>query len=405
MPAYEFVALDTAGRRRRGVLEGDSDRLVRQQIRQQGLTLLTIAELSQRKTTGKKAGFKLFSPRLRGDHLAMLTRLLSALIRSGLPLDDALYAASEQTEHTPTRRVMMEVRARVLEGQSLAHAMQTMPGVFPELYTATVSAGEQSPRLGMILERLADYIEDQQQMRQRLQLAMLYPAILTVVAVLVIAGLLSYVVPEVVKIFENMDQKLPLLTVGLIAVADFVKNWGLYVLVFLVSAFVIFRQILKRPAPRRRWHLFLMGLPIVGRVLREADAGRFARTLSVLLQSGVSMLEALRITSKALVMVPMREAIATAATNVHEGVSLHQAIRQTKRIPLLTAHLIANGEASGNLEAMLETAARTHERNVQTTLQTLLALLEPLLILTMGVIVCLIVVAILLPIFDLNTLV
>jgi general secretion pathway protein F len=407
MPAFEYVALDAAGNRKRGVLEGDSDRGVRQLIRQKGLTLLKLAELNQRTGSNRKGskGLGLFTPRLRGDHLAMMTRLLSALIRSGLPLDDALQAAAEQTEHNATRRVMLGVRSRVLEGQSLSQAMETMPGVFPDLYTATVSAGEQTPKLGLILDRLADYIEEQQHMKQKLQVAMLYPGILTITAILVIAGLLTYVVPEVVKIFDNMDQKLPLLTVGLIAVADFVKHWGLYVLAGIIAGVVLFRQVLKRPGPRRSWHLFLLRVPIVGRILREADAGRFTRTLSVLLQSGVSMLEALRITSKALVMLPMREAIAQAATNVHEGVSLHRAIQQTKRIPPLTVHLIANGEASGNLETMLETASRTHDRNVQTTLATLMALLEPLLILTMGVIVCLIVVAILLPIFDLNTMV
>jgi general secretion pathway protein F len=407
MPAFEYVALDAAGNRKRGVMEGDSDRGVRQLIRQRGLTLLKLAELNQRNGASRKGsgGLGLFTPRLRGDHLAMMTRLLSALIRSGLPLDDALQAAAEQTEHNATRRVMLGVRSRVLEGQSLAQAMEAMPGVFPDLYTATVSAGEQTPQLGAILDRLADYIEEQQVMKQKLQVAMLYPAILTITAVLVIAGLLTYVVPEVVKIFENMDQKLPALTVGLIAVADFVKNWGLYVLAGVIGGVVLFRQVLKRPGPRRSWHLFLLRVPIVGRILRESDAGRFTRTLSVLLQSGVSMLEALRITSKALVLLPMREAIGQAATNVHEGVSLHRAIQQTKRIPPLTVHLIANGEASGNLETMLETASRTHDRNVQTTLATLMALLEPLLILTMGIIVCLIVVAILLPIFDLNTMV
>jgi general secretion pathway protein F len=177
------------------------------------------------------------------------------------------------------------------------------------------------------------------------------------------------------------------------------------VLVGIVALGFAIRQVLRRPRPRRRWHLLLLRLPIVGRLLREADAGRFARTLSVLLQSGVSMLEALRITSKALVVIPMREAIVHAAVNVQEGISLHQAIKQTKQVPPLTVHLIANGEASGNLEAMLETAARTHERNVQTIVAMLLALLEPLLILTMGLIVLLIVIAILLPIFDLNTMV
>lgn len=406
MPAFEYVALDSAGNRKRGVLEGDSDRGVRQQIRQKGLTLLKLDELGQRSTSKtKRGGFGFFMPRLRGAHLAMMTRLLAALIRSGLPLDDALQATAEQTEHAGTRRVMLAVRSRVLEGQSLSQAMETMPGVFPDLYTATVGAGEQTPQLGHILDRLADYIEEQQHMKQKLQVAMLYPSILTVVAMVVIAALLTFVVPEVVKIFEHMDRKLPLLTTGLIAIADFVRNWGLYVLGLFIAVIVTLRYVLRKPGPRRRWHLLLLRLPILGRILREADAARFTRTLGVLLQSGVSMLEALRITSKALVLVPMREAIAQAATAVHEGVSLHRAIQQTKRIPALTVHLIANGEASGNLESMLETAARTHDRNVQTTLATLMALLEPVLILIMGLIVGLIVVAILLPIFDLNTMV
>jgi general secretion pathway protein F len=403
MPAFEYVALDPTGRRHRGALEGESGGHVRQLLRDRGLTLLDIAEIERRRES--PAAPSLFGPRIGLARLALVTRLLGTLIKSGLPLDDALTAVAEQADDATVRRVFLRVRSGVLEGQGLAASMQDCGAVFPDIYLATIGAGEQTPHLDLVLDRLADYLEEQQQLRQKITVAMLYPLVLTVTAALIVTGLLTYVVPEVTRVFERMDRELPALTRALIAVADYVRDYGAYTFAALVLGALLARAACRRPAVAAWLARRLLAAPLIGRLIRETNSARFARTLSILLGSGVSMLDALRITSRALTSAPLRDAIAAATARVREGMSLAQALRQTGQLPQLTLHLIASGEASGTLERMLDTAARSHERAVQNLVATLLALVEPALILTMGVTVLLIVVAIMLPIFDLNRLV
>ncbi len=399
MPAFEYPALDATGRRRRGTLEGDSERHARSQLRGQGLTPLRVETVVRR---ARPAFSKLFAPRMSSEQLALMTRLLATLVKSGLPLDEALLALTVQSDQPAAKRIMTTVRSRVLEGHSLGRAFAQFPAVFPELYIATVAAGEQTPHLGLVLERLADYIEERQQLQQKVQMAMLYPAILTVVSILIVAGLLTYVVPEVVKVFAHMNRQLPMLTRYLIATSDFTKQWGLIAGGIIVVLAMVARRLARIPAMRLRLHALMLRLPIIGRLITETDAGRFTRTLGILLRSGVGLIDALRISGKALGNLPMRNAVTEATTKVQEGMALNQALRATGRLPSLSMHLIASGEAAGNLDVMLDTAARMHERSLQTALATLLALVEPLLILTMGLIVLLIVVAIMLPIFDMN---
>ena len=402
MPAFHYLALDPQGRRRRGTLEGDSDRHARSQLRGQGLTPLRVETVVRR---ARPSWSSLFTPRVGGEQLALMTRLLATLVKSGLPLDEALLALSVQSDQPAMKQVIAAVRSRVLEGHSLGNAFAQFTGVFPELYIATVSAGEQTPHLGLVLERLADYIEERRLLQQKVQMAMLYPAILTVVSILIVAGLLTYVVPEVVKVFAHMNRQLPMLTRYLIATADFTRQWGLIALGAVIATAVAARRLARIPAMRLRLHGLMLRLPIIGKLITESDAGRFTRTLGILLRSGVGLIDALRISGKALANLPMRNAVTEATAKVQEGMALNQALRSTGRLPSLSIHLIASGEAAGNLDAMLDTAARMHERSLQTTLATLLALVEPLLILTMGLVVLLIVVAIMLPIFDMNRMV
>ncbi len=403
MPAFEFIALDSAGRQHKGVLEGDSPRQVRQQLRERQWTPLSVQEVAAREARAAR-GFSLRRGVAAGD-LALLTRQLATLVRSGLPLEEAVRAVSQQTEKARLKSMLLGVRARIMEGHTLAAGLAEFPHVFPELYRATVGAGEQSGHLDVVLERLADYTESRQQLGQKIQLALFYPAILTLLAISVVVLLLTYVVPQVVQVFENIGQQLPLLTRGLIAVSDFLRAYGLALLVLLGVAAGVLAWMLRKPGPRRQWHRLLLRMPLVARLVRGLNTARFARTFSILLASGVPVLDALRIGAEVISNMPMREAVEDAARKVREGASIYSALDKSHYFPPLTLHLIASGEASGNLEDMLERAATSQEREIEVLVATLLGLFEPLLIVLMGGLVLIIVLAILLPIFDLNQLV
>ena len=400
MPAFQYAALDARGRTRKGVLEGDTPRQVRQTLREQGLLPVTVEEVVAReRIRGSRRA------RISPTELALVTRQLATLVSSGLPLEEALGAVARQAGRARIGSLLPAVRARVLEGHTLATALEDFPRVFPDLYRATVAAGEQSGHLDVVFERLADYTEARQQLRQKLGLALFYPLILTVVAVLIVAGLLAYVVPQVVQVFESMGQELPLLTRALIALSDFLRTQGLFVLLGLMLIVTGFIYGLRRRGFRRRVHRMLLRLPLWGRLVRGINTARYARTFSILTASGVPVLEGLRIAAQVIGNLPMREAVERAAGRVKEGSSLHTAMQESGYFPPMTVQLIASGEASGRLEAMLERAAVQQERETETLMAALLGIFEPVLILTMGVVVLTIVLAILLPIFDLNQLV
>ncbi|MDX1496442.1 MAG: type II secretion system inner membrane protein GspF [Salinisphaeraceae bacterium] len=406
MGAFEYVALDQRGRQKRGVLEGDAPRQVRQNLREQGLVPMEVKEVSGRKGQGGSSTRRFgLRQSLSVTELALFTRQLATLVRAGLPLESALQAVSQQTESARTEKVVLGIRSKVLEGHDLASALADFPGVFPEIYRATVAAGEHSGHLDGVLERLADYVENQQVMRQKIQLALFYPVILSIVAIGVTVALLAYVVPKIITVFENIDQELPLLTQGLIATSDFLRDYGLILLILIVLAAVAGKLALRQENIRWRYHRWLLRLPLFGRATRGINTGRFARTFSILVNSGVPVLDSLRICSEVVVNLPMRDAIDNAAKRVREGSSIHQSLAQYNLFPPITLHLIANGESSGELGAMLERAAQHQEREVETLISALMGIFEPVLILTMGGVVLLIVLAILLPIFDLNTLV
>ena len=312
---------------------------------------------------------------------------------------------AEQTDSPRVRRVTLGVRAQVQEGNTLAAAMGNFPRAFPPLFRATIEAGEQAGKLDQVLERLADYVERRAQLRGSLLLAAIYPLILTVVALGVVVALLTYVVPQVVGVFNSIDMELPLLTRGMIAVADFLKVWLIWLLLGMGVGIVLFTRAMKQPAFARKVHVMLLRLPLIGRLLRGAEAGRFLRTLGILTSSGVGILEGLRISTQVLALIPFREAIEGAARQVREGVPIARALAATKTLPPIAVHLIASGEQSGKLDHMLERAADTQERETETTVQALMKLFEPVLIVVMGGVVMTIVMAILLPIFNMNNLV
>ncbi|MEJ2589944.1 MAG: type II secretion system inner membrane protein GspF [Candidatus Thiodiazotropha sp.] len=377
MDAFEYLALDSNGKERRGVLEGDSPRQVRQQLRESGLTPLTI----------------------------IITRQMATLLRSGLPLEHVLKTTAQQTDKRHVERTLLAVRAKVLEGRSLADGLSEFPKTFPELYIRTVDSGEESGHLEVVLERLADYTEMRQQLRQKTIFALFYPALLTTVSLIIVIGLLTYIVPQVTRVFDNMHAQLPWITRALMATSDAFRAYGAPLIVLLLLLGLFISYLLKKPGPQFAWHRFMLRIPLIGRLVRTSNAARFSRTLSIMAASSVPILDALRIASQVLTNLPMRQAVEDAASRVREGTSLYQALDKTGYFPPMTLSLLASGEASGNLEGMLERSADIQEREIETLVTTVQGLFEPILILIMGGIVMVIVLAILLPIFDLNQLI
>ena len=404
MGAYEYTALNPKGSQKKGILEGDSLRQIRQQLREQDLIPLTVVEIAQReRKQQEKRSF--LGGGISVSALALMTRQLSTLTRSATPLADALATVSRQTDKPRLKSLLLAIRSQILEGRSLADALAAFPHVFDKLYIATVKAGEQSGHLDLVLERLADYTETRQQMRQKVQLALLYPVILTLMAILVVSALLAYVVPEVVQVFENTGQTLPWLTRALIATSDFLRDNIIFILLFIIGIIVSFLWGMKKEAFRLRIHQMTLRLPVVGSLIGGMNTARLARTLSILNASNVPLLEALQISSEVISNLPMQRAVERAAVRVREGTNLAQALEEGHCFPPLLIQLVSGGEATGELEQMLEHAANSQERELQTIIATLFGLLEPLLILVMGGIVLVIVLAILLPIFELNQLV
>lgn len=404
MSAFEYSALNASGGQERGLIEGDTPRHARSLLRDRGLMPLEIREV-QEKSAQRPTLFSGGGGSISTTELTLFTRQLATLVRSGLPLDEALTAVSQQSESKRVKRIALGVRSSVLEGSSMAQALNQFPNAFPPLFRATVEAGEQSGKLDLILERLAEYVERRQVMQQKVMLAAFYPAILTVVAIGVVVLLLTYVVPQVVGVYGDIQQELPALTKGLIAFSDFLRDYGPYLAVAMVVGAIIFGRMMRAEEFRRRVHRFQLRLPLIGRLVRGANTGRFTRTLGILFGSGVPILDAMRIGTQVVSNVPMRDAIDIATTKVREGAPLARSLGESKLFPPITIHLIASGEASGRLDDMLDRSAENQEREVETLVAALMGVFEPVLILVMGGVVLLIVLAILLPIFDLNQLV
>ena len=424
MAAYHFVALDASGRQKKGVEQGDTARQVRQQLRGKGWTPLEVNEVLEKRIGLKKAAKsseqtddnqtqsqskpqpkQSFNPTISIKDLALLTRQLATLCRAALPLDEALNTVASQTSKDRVKRVMTSVRAQVVEGQSLAHAMSNFPKVFKQDYVATVKAGEQSGDLAGVLDRLADYTENGQKIRQTVSNAMLYPMILCTVAIMVVVMMLTYVVPQVIEVFEGIDQELPLLTRILISASDFLQVYGFVLLIVLVLLGAAVRWFLNKPGPKLWWHRAMLTIPLIGQWLKISNCAVFCRTQATLLASGVPMLEALRISSEVLSNIPMQTSMEEASNRIREGASLSYALTKTGYFPPMTLHLIASGEASGALGEMLFKAAENQERDLESWISTFLAILEPVLILLMGALVMTIVLAIMMPIFELNQMV
>ena len=404
MAAFEYLALDGRGRQCKGVLEADSPRQVRQLLRERELAPLQVTATQSREQA--QGALRLgFSRGLSARDLALITRQLATLVQAALPIEEALQAVAAQATAARIKSMLLAVRAKVLEGHSLAASFKEFPSAFPALYRATVAAGEHAGHLGLVLEQLADYTEQRQQSRQKIQLALLYPLILMAASLLIVGFLLGYVVPDVVKVFVDSGQSLPALTQGLISVSEWVQAWGLLALVLLVLGVLAGRWALRDQALLLRWHGFLLRVPLIGRLGRAADCARFASTLAILTKSGVPLVEALTIAGEVISNQVIRSHVLSAAQKVREGASLTRSLEATKQFPPMMLHMIASGERSGELDQMLGRTATTQENDLSAQIALLVGLFEPFMLVFMGAVVLVIVLAILLPILSLNQMV
>jgi len=401
VPTFDYRAHDAQGKTCKGRLEADGARHARQLLRERGLWPRTLLEVRVAAATGKQPR----GGRLGAADLALLTLQLSTLVQAGLPLEEALDAVAKQSARRKVAGLLSAVRSRVMEGHALASALGQFPKAFPELYRATVAAGERSGHLGHVLEQLASYTQARQASRQKIQMALVYPLILMFASLAIVGFLLGYVVPDVVKIFIDSGQPLPWLTQGLIALSNGLRNHFLWVMAALATLSGLWRWSLRQPAWRLRWHRWMLNTPVIGEVLRAMEAARFASTLAILGKSAVPLVDALEIAAAVIGNLTIRARMVDVARSVREGGTLTRGLELSGDIPPMMLHMIASGERAGELDRMLARAAEQQESSLAARIALVVSLFEPAMLVLMGGVVLLIVMAILLPILSLNQLV
>ena len=405
MPAFRYEAVDAAGAASKGVLHADSPRAARSDLRARGLVPLAVDAIADQLDAAGKLRARRFGDKLSTVELALFTRQLASLLEANLPLEQAFTALMEQAERVYLRDLIASIRGEVMGGSSLSDALARHPRDFADIYRALVASGEQIGQLAGVLSRLADYIERRNALVQKVRLAFTYPAIVTVVAFAIVIFLLTYVVPQIVSVFANTKQQLPFLTVAMLAVSGFVRSWGWLVALLVAVLFYAWRSALKDSAMKLRWHSWLLTAPLYGRFERSLNTARFASTLAITTSSGVPILRALQTSRDTLSNVALRQQVEEATNSVREGVSLARALSQHKHFPPMLIHMIRAGEVTGELPAMLNRAANVQEQDLERRAMLIAGLLEPALILAMGVVVLLIVLAVLMPIIEINQLV
>ncbi len=403
MPAFEYIAANDNGAEIKGSIEGDTEKHVSYLLKEKGLFPISIKKLTNKQPLNKK--INLVQTNLSSKDLALFTRQLATLIGSGVPLDEALISINEQQKKQYAKNIILGVHSKVMEGYTLAESFSEFPDSFPLIYITTISAGEQSGHLTLILKKLANFTESKRKLQQQVKNALIYPSALIITALLVISFMLAYVVPKVIYIFENFDQQLPLLTRIVISLSDLIRENWLIIIIFIVLLIALIKYFLKDYKIKKKCHTLLLQFPIFGRLTMNMNSARFMQTLSILSGSGAPILDALKMSANVITNIPMKEAAEVAAIKVSEGESISRSLSSSHLFPSMMIHMIGSGENSGRLEEMLDRATENQEEEVKNTIDVLLGIMQPLTVIFMAVIVLLIVLAILLPIFEINNLI
>ena len=398
MSAFQYQALNAKGQTAKGVIEADSERHARQLLREQGLIPTALHNKKQRDDLKRQ-------DKLKADELCLFTRQLATLLTAGIPIDEALRGVAEQAEMDKTRQLIIALRAKVMEGYGLAQSMAEFPKAFPTLYRATLAAGEPTGRLDLILEKLADYTENQQRIRQKIQQALIYPSVMILVSVIIIGFLLAFVVPNIVDVFSSSGQILPGMTLALIYISHGVKQFGVVFLLVIILGVMLFKQQLKNPKALLKWHRFLLRLPILSFLIKTVNVARYIHTFGILFSAGASVLETMNVAASLVNNLLMKQAFIKASVEVNQGTAIHLALKKTGFLRPMALNLIASGEKSGQLASMMERAAIQLDNEVKSLVDTALTLLEPMIILLMGAVVLFIVLSTLLPIFSMEQLI
>jgi general secretion pathway protein F len=398
MSVFEYQAIDSNGQSDNGLVESDTLKSARQQLRAQNLTVLEIKQSNKRLIQAKS----LFEKKLSISDISIITRQLASLLQAAMPIDEALQTIGKNNNKKHIKIILGQIRSSVIEGKSLAESLKTNAKELPPYFISTVEAGERSGELGDILAKLSHEIQQQDKFKKKISAALIYPMMISIVAMMVVTSLLIFVVPQIVSVFDNMNQTLPPLTVAVISLSDFLTNNIWLIIVLFILAIVGIKLALKQPKIKTSVQIILGKLPVVGKLMIESNAARFSRTLALLHDSGTPILIALKNSAESLSYLPMKNSILMATEKVREGSSIFKALESQNTLPSMTLYMLASGEASGQLSQMLNKAAENQEVELDAYTTKITSLFEPLMILLMGGVVLLIVLAILLPIFELN---
>ena len=403
MAAFEYIALDRAGKQKKGILEGDTPRQIRQLLRDKKLIPIEVEGVNKsdkQNKANKKNG--LSRTKISAADLALITRQIATLIRAAIPVEETIKAVAEQSEKSKQQSMLLGIRARVVEGYSLADALSEYPKVFSDLYCSMVAAGEKSGHLELVLERLADYTESRQAISQKISGALVYPVILSVVSVAIVSFLLGYVVPQITASFVQSGQELPWLTQALLSMSEYVQSWGILTVIVIVLLITGFKYLLRNPKLQLAWDRWKINAWFIGKIIRGLNSARFARTLAILSASSVPLLEGLKIAGEVMTNMELKKAVNEAALRVSEGAGLKISLQQCGYFPPMMLHMIASGESSGELEQMLDRAADNQENQFNNMVSVMMDMIGPIMILIMGGFVFTIVLAIMLPVFELS---
>lgn len=403
MAAFDYKALNASGKTVKGVIEAETARQARQLLKEQGLIPVEMEQAHEKEKKQAKQG--IFARGISTAELSLIARQLATLVQAAMPLEECLKALAEQAETPRLKSMLTSVRARVVEGYTLSDSLGDYPHIFDNLFRSMVAAGEKSGHLGAVLERLADYVENRQQIKSKLNQAMVYPAVLTVAAVAIVSFLLTTVVPDIVGQFTATGAELPNMTKVLLMLSEFITNWGLVLLIGMLLTLLVVNMLLRKEQYRLKWDRKILSLPVIGKVSRGINTSRFARTLSICTSSAIPLLDGMRVSANVMNNSWVKSQVLAAANRVREGTSLRASLDNTKLFPPMMLHMIASGERSGELESMLRRAADNQDRDFEAQVNIALGIFTPLLVVIMAGIVLFIVVATLMPIIQLNTVV